>query len=263
MQKTHDTEPFQELVKHIANRYWKEVFLLTAEALANADNLLNVMKVKVNQIVAGDEKIQQFLVWVNEKSFSVSTSYKPAAVRDFYFSGCPLFLNEAIDPRGKASHTDGLDCVDMIENMDDDLDLCIDANLSYALEMSEIYASQSDPSFSFDLAINSAMQLTDDTDLYYELYDLYDQFPDDSWDDPGALHRWWQINGQAWSKQLQTVMIEYRNLGHTWQFLSEQKHLLQRYRIVLVIVRIVELSYSRKSSKCCCYRSLKLKDVKR
>jgi predicted NACHT family NTPase len=54
--------------------------------MQKADYLLRLMKQRTDALVASDEKLQQFLMWVNEKSLSVEVPYKPAAVRAFYFA---------------------------------------------------------------------------------------------------------------------------------------------------------------------------------
>jgi predicted NACHT family NTPase len=54
--------------------------------MQKADYLLRLMKQQTDALVAKDEKLQQFLMWVNEKSLSVEVPYKPAAVRAFYFA---------------------------------------------------------------------------------------------------------------------------------------------------------------------------------
>jgi predicted NACHT family NTPase len=40
---------------------------------------------------------------------------------------------------------------------------------------------------------------------------------------------WWRTNGKNWAEKLRNVMIEYRNIGHDWQFSEEQKQLLRQY----------------------------------
>jgi hypothetical protein len=44
------------------------------------------MKQQTDALVASDDKLQQFLTWVSQKSLSVKVPYKPAAVRAFYFA---------------------------------------------------------------------------------------------------------------------------------------------------------------------------------
>jgi len=67
----HPQRAFQQLVCHIEDKAWREVFLLTVGILPNAEDLVWLMKQHVDALVASDEKIQQFLSWVNQKSLSV------------------------------------------------------------------------------------------------------------------------------------------------------------------------------------------------
>ncbi|MEH2025912.1 NACHT domain-containing NTPase [Nostoc sp.] len=74
----------QNLVSHITEKYWREVFLLAVGMSPSADRLLLLMKEKIDFMVAGDQRLQEFLLWVQKKSLSVEVYYKPAAVRAFY-----------------------------------------------------------------------------------------------------------------------------------------------------------------------------------
>ena len=112
------SQGMQALSRHVTEKRWHEVFLLTAGMLPKADDLLQLMKQQIDALLAPDEKLQQFLMWVNEKSLAaescqrkvalretplanfsreggfpksklfkrVETNRKPAAVRAFYFS---------------------------------------------------------------------------------------------------------------------------------------------------------------------------------
>jgi predicted NACHT family NTPase len=70
---------FQNLLSHITDLHWREVFLLTVQMLRKPDNLLRRMKQKADDIMARDEKLQELLVWLSEKERSVKIKYKPAA----------------------------------------------------------------------------------------------------------------------------------------------------------------------------------------
>jgi predicted NACHT family NTPase len=76
---------FQQLVSHITNKRWREVFLLTVGMLKNSDELLLLMKQQIDGLLGTDEKLQEFLTWVDLKSSSVKTSYKYGTIRAFYF----------------------------------------------------------------------------------------------------------------------------------------------------------------------------------
>ena len=78
-----------KLVSHLTEKRWREVLLLAVGMLQKADDFLLLMKQQVDGLVAEDEQLQQFLLWVNQKSLSFDFPYKPAAVRFFYFSLLP------------------------------------------------------------------------------------------------------------------------------------------------------------------------------
>ncbi|MBW4577190.1 MAG: hypothetical protein KME08_18105 [Aphanothece sp. CMT-3BRIN-NPC111] len=79
-----ELETLKDSVSHITNKSWREIFLLAANMMPDADDLLLLMKERVDTIVASNEKLQQFLAWVSQKSLSVEVSYKLTAVRAFY-----------------------------------------------------------------------------------------------------------------------------------------------------------------------------------
>ncbi|NMG19391.1 NACHT domain-containing protein [Brasilonema bromeliae] len=72
-----------KLAEHVAEKRWREVFLLTTGMVRSADDLLKLMKHQIDTLLAKDEKLQQFLIWVEQKSKSVEARYKSAAIRAF------------------------------------------------------------------------------------------------------------------------------------------------------------------------------------
>lgn len=78
-------EAFQNLVSHITEKRWQEVLLLAVGMSSSADYLLQFMKQLVDAIIADDNNLQQFLMWVAAKSTSVQVNYTPAIIRSFYF----------------------------------------------------------------------------------------------------------------------------------------------------------------------------------
>ncbi len=89
-------EALQNIVSHITEKRWREVFLLAVGMSPNADRLLLLIKEKIDFIVANDQRSQEYLLWVKEKSLSVKLSYKPAAVRACYLS-LDLSLSRSLD----------------------------------------------------------------------------------------------------------------------------------------------------------------------
>jgi predicted NACHT family NTPase len=54
-------EVFQNLLNHITDKRWREIFLLTAEMLPNADDFLLLMKHKIESLSAFDDKLWMLL----------------------------------------------------------------------------------------------------------------------------------------------------------------------------------------------------------
>lgn len=227
----------QNLVSHIMDKYWREVFLLAVGMLQPADYLLQLMKQQVDALVAGDESLQQFLMWVRDKSLSVKVPYKPAAVRAFYF-------NLAYD---RHPHRDSVGYRDpeLIRTLDHRLFTLVILGNIRALEvgLDDILALVCDRTFKLDLnnypyastyAFKGAFFLACDRALYLEpklgqaLQELKNQLPDpdgDKW----KFKQWWEANSQSWIEQLISAIVKHRNIGHNWQFSKQQKKLLQAY----------------------------------
>ncbi len=75
---------FERLIENIANPRWKEMFYLTAEMLRRSDDFLKLMKERIDGMLTGDEKLQDFLKWADQKTNSVQFSCKTIAIRAFY-----------------------------------------------------------------------------------------------------------------------------------------------------------------------------------
>lgn len=72
-----------QLVSHVTEPRWREVFLLVAGMLENADALVRFIQQYSNRLMTADEKLLQLLVWLDRKALSVQAPYKPAAIRAF------------------------------------------------------------------------------------------------------------------------------------------------------------------------------------
>ncbi|NEQ69592.1 MAG: NACHT domain-containing NTPase [Symploca sp. SIO2D2] len=225
----------EELANRVLEKRWREVFLLTPGMMRDASQLMQLMKQKIDRLVASNDKIQQFLSWVNQKSSSVDVFYyKPAAVRAFYLS-----LSRALDLSGS---------LDLFLDLDLDLDLSLsraldlDLDLDLDLSLSPFLSRALDLNLSLDLSLSRALDL--DLSRYFDLFlspaeiiapklkyslqQLKDQLPNPE-EDKEQLKQWREVNGKAWTEQLRGVMIEHRNIGHNWQFNEQQQELLKQY----------------------------------
>lgn len=312
---TQNLSPLQGLVDHITESRWKEIFLLTTNMTRNADGLLRLIKQKIDSLVATDGQIQELLEWANQKSKSIKTSYKSAAIRAFYiYHARPLALALVFDfdfMRDRINHlldrvrtkpdrphthsnSDGIPIerlrtrfltlrrylsndFDLVRIFEDDFGFAHDYARGLIFARGNIHALSStldlDPDLDFfhtliaerrkrnfprdidrDLiraivhacalvqapthaqAFQRARRLvsdlnrdfTFDPELQQSIEVLNNQFPDpkDNWD---TFREWWGINGQEWVAQMQSVMIQYCNIGHDWQFHLKQIRKLGRY----------------------------------
>jgi predicted NACHT family NTPase len=204
---------FGALICHVTDKQWREVFLLTVGMLKSSDKLVLGMKQKIDEILAQDEKLQEFLGWVEGKSSCVETPYKPAAVRAYY-----LALDSTLDNA-------------LARALDNALDnalaraLALDNALALDLALDSIFGLDLNRNFYIALALALAIKLPD---LQKSLQQLKDRLPDFSEKHHNFEH-WWKANGQDWTKELRAIMIQYRNIGHDWQFKEAQKKLLQQY----------------------------------
>lgn len=248
-----DCADWEGLASHISKQHWQEVFFMTVDIRQEADALLQAMKQSVDQLLAPDPKLQEFLLWLNQKSGSVGMSYKPAAVRAFYLAR-NHHLNRIIpiawrfdfdfDRVTTAELALSLNLVyhlapNLVSNLTPDL--ALDFNLDLALDLGfnidlnpfqiRLYMSNygiikpiGNRDHILDLALNHVLA----PELKYKLQRLKNELPP-SGSSRENRKQWWQENSQAWTDKLRTVMIEHCNIGHDWQFSEQQKQWLQLY----------------------------------
>jgi predicted NACHT family NTPase len=249
-----DRADWQGLTSHITEKYWREVFLLVVGILPSTEFLLRLLKQRVDALIAADEKLQQFLTWVSQKSQPFQGYYKLAAVRALYFlffqlettfdtATMPvieLTLSHTLDPRieftpkayvnteSNGSSTDTVTAKVSVEfsyNLYSNLavDLCLSLALAYALVLTfDLKFAHSVPditgliTFKFDINV----------ELKQSLQQLQKQLPNRQ---EKRFREWWKAKGQAWAKQLRSVMIKHCYIGRDWRLSNEQKKFLQWY----------------------------------
>jgi predicted NACHT family NTPase len=126
-------EQLKILANHITEKRWREVFLLAVSMLSDAGDLLLSMKDKTDELVASDEKIQEFLFWLNQKSLSMKVACKPGAVRAFYLASALASALVSALVSALASDLDSAllsaSALDLALALDLDLDLALDLDL--------------------------------------------------------------------------------------------------------------------------------------
>ncbi|MEH2182353.1 NACHT domain-containing NTPase [Nostoc sp.] len=232
---------FQNLVSHIIEKRWREVFLLTVGMLKNADNLLQLMKQRIDELLEKEEKLQEFLTWVKQKSESVEAYCKAAAVRSLYSHlAFAQNLNEDLARSLDRNFNQDLDEV-LARHLNEDFALtqvqaqtqaltqaqARDLFRPQARDLNLIRTQAQDLARTLVQAIFVSNQYRN-SQLEQALQHLEEQLPNvaDDWE---KYEQWWQKNGQTWVEKLRGIMIEYRNIGHNWQFNNAQRELWQYY----------------------------------
>ncbi|OUL32982.1 histidine kinase [Nostoc sp. T09] len=219
-----NTQTLQELVTHINEERWREIFLLSVGMLQPADDLLQLMKKQTDSLITGNERLQAFLNWIGEKSCAVNQSYHPASVRAFYFTIAlppdhPLARNQifalSLDLR-------------LAGNLS--IDLALDLALTHALAVSltmtaDIFFQRL---FTLSLALDLEHLLRNQPSLKTSLQDLKNQLPSQH-QSRETLKVWWQTYGEAWIEKLRNLMIAERQIGHVWNFNQKDWQELQQY----------------------------------
>ncbi|NEP12080.1 MAG: hypothetical protein F6K14_18095 [Symploca sp. SIO2C1] len=229
------TQTLKELVSHITEPRWREVFLLAVGMLRKADELLELMKQQIDELIDSDEHFQQVLTWCQHQYLSVKVPYKPAAVRAFYFAlatvpalyfALSLAFNVDRQRAGVFLLARALDSA-LDYNPTLELDLTLTRTLIFAQSCDRDSSTYTFALYAF-YACEHALTLTFEPRLKQLLEKLYHQLPA-----PDAaeenLKSWWQANGLTWAEKLRRLMIEHHHLGYNWQFNGQQKETLNQY----------------------------------
>jgi len=240
----YQEQSINQLIRHITEKRWQNVFVLTVSMLPTADEMLHLMKQEIDFLVANDQKIQDFLLWLQQKSNSVATQYKPVAIRAFYLvcvgRSLEAFLKGHNFPQSQVfchSSSYGLERA-IIGNLAFNPELAIDefltstfacaAELEFACNYILNDAIVFDYAHALNIAFDKALNLVAESKFKQFLYNLKKQLPNGQ-NHPHKFRKWWIEHGKFWSGKFRELLIKYRNICHDWQFTKQQVELLQQY----------------------------------
>ncbi|MEO0405722.1 MAG: NACHT domain-containing NTPase [Cyanobacteria bacterium P01_A01_bin.135] len=228
----------KNMAANITEKRWREVFLLVPEMIRSADYLVRLMKQEADQLLARDEKLQQVIAWVRTKQLSVNAQDIGFEVRKFYFNRVlDLDFYRKQDPTLSLALALYRDIelaiwLELYRNPYRALELELESY--YGLGQAFTLDCDRAPEFTLNRILGRAYSFNDPTRFLNSslvegaVEGLRDQLPIPK-GDRSEFRQWWQSNGKAWTEQLRAVMIDHRNIGHDWQFTSEQKALLEQY----------------------------------
>ncbi|XHX76495.1 MAG: NACHT domain-containing protein [Stenomitos frigidus ULC029] len=203
-------QALEQLVRHLTEPRWREIFLLTAAMLRNADSLVQLMKQQMDAIVAHDPYLQKFLAWASQ---NLATSPKPAAKRAFYLA----LINKShlVPPLALAATLNQELFLDMVLD-----DLVLKCALASSAAPPPVQACVD--------ALNNALIMTLDRELQHTLQALKAQLPDRT-KSKKSVQAGWQSNDLAWLEQLKAAIVKHRHTQQAWRFSPEQQECLQQY----------------------------------
>lgn len=211
-------QAIEQLACQITNLQWREVILLTASMLEDADYLMQQLKDRVDAILKQDERLQEFLQFIDRKTKALSLPYKPAAVRAFYFS---LFHNRdlnlaiALDPQ-------------LAKELPKELALDLALERAYDLALSLVANPDVKQILNFSFALEFKSDLVLSPDLKQALDNLKQKLPDPSLGKENLLN-WWSVNGDDWVDNFRQAINKHRHFNFSWNLDLSQQELLQKY----------------------------------
>lgn len=253
-------EALHALAKHVTEKEWHEVFLLTVSMLQSADALLHTMKAQIDGLLSSDAELQQFLIWLNGRAISAAINptkdglnYKPAIVRAYHSF---LVIDSVSIKESAIAIASAINRTSMIDNSVLDTSSASDTEQVVASVISS--ANDNERAIGIAIVISSsigsklqtavertgivsivmdkAIVQTSDPELRRSLQDLKRQLPDLR-SDPLVLSQWWQDYGHTWTNQLRDAQIRFRNLVYDYRFSESQRTLLdQYYRANLLLI---------------------------
>lgn len=201
------------LVSHITDPHWHEIFLLTAAMLRSADALVQLMKRQIDDLVAQDPYLQEFLLWASQKTHTIPAETKDATVRAFYLA------------LARAPHT----VADFALACTLDQGMLLDTALEVLLQTCALEQS---PDFAHAYlcsdALSHTLGMVLDAGFHKALQQLQTQLPSPG-QSQARFEDWWQAHHATWAAQLRTAIDHYRQIHQHWQFSAEQEQVLQRY----------------------------------
>lgn len=177
-----------------------------------ATEVLWQMKHKVDALIAEDEKLQQLLIWIDQKCLAVEPSHKPIKVRAFYLALIRLVvlgLLRNFDPtRGNASARQFALSFDRARNI----------ARNFALDI----AFQKNPNTDPANVIVSIFTLNLEPELKQSLQKLQDELPNPK-EEKEKFEQWRQANGTQWVENITNL------LGCDLNFSKQQKQSIKEY----------------------------------
>ncbi len=226
-----DDPTLKELVNHITEPNWREVFLLTAQMLNSADGFLLNLKRSIDLLVQNNEKVQKFLLWLYQKAHSIKIrANHNLSIIIFYFCAefiysFRIFYEAQIFDLVKEFHVD-IQCEPELY-LDYELYMLLynDSYCDCFFPKDKIITSIDDICKHYTLSSDIKIKLQN---LKIELNNRLREFPDPH-QEKEEFQKLWASVRPIWCEELRSLMIMWRNIGHKWDLKLAGQDLLEQY----------------------------------
>jgi hypothetical protein len=226
----HSSNPkaIEYLLTQIGKPNWINVFTLVATMLADPQELVLAMKQRIDKMLIGDRKIQEFLQWTAHSAAELAklkSPYREVTLRALYLD---LDLENArkLD-RARAHNIAHMRALERArlraegqEPDHTDTQLDIDHALTEALNLDLAMFFARIPT----LTLASLLE----PNLDQSLKQLKGQIPD-LVNKPKMFKRWWQTKGMDWARKFRAVIIQHRKNSPDWDFSATQEQQIRQY----------------------------------
>ena len=221
----------KSLSSHIAEKHWREVFLLAVGMLSDAGYLLTLMKNEIDIMIAGDLLIQNILSWVNQSAERVDMPFKQPAIRAFYLQYA-YEIALANSPILKSDRFTDLnlkkDAITPV--LDNKIDLNLVENACFLGSRlheanNRLRSRRDDPQFAIDIINNTdrrIIQLLAISDLDR----IKESLP--SAKEGENFQNWWAKSGKSWNESLFSI-TQHPNINHDFKFDNQEAKNFRRY----------------------------------
>lgn len=237
-------EAIAELIPHITEPSWRQVFLFTVVLLRHPDGLIEAMKQGVDQVLGSDQRLVQFVNWIDYQSKFSPLSHQPAAMRAFEFALALMLdqgltqtlnsyrLNQPLKPPPLQQLPS---CLSLPQKLD--ANFTVPEALAFKPEDYLPQASLPSPLYraltlnvilEYSLAFNLAIAPESLAALARSLNTLLNpvfQFPSNE----EMLNLWWFEHHHSWIKRVRFFLEQHEQGLHDWQFSTSQRRSLWDY----------------------------------
>lgn len=235
-----DHQALKAFVNHVSEPRWREVFILAVSMLANADDLLLLMKKAVDTILVHNNTLQEFLLQVMKKSVLVNFEIEPVLVRAFLFSrflDLPFDLLESLsinkkvpDPIAVATKVNLPEIFHFSAHgvfSGNSLSSSMNMDKKNSIDANQLLDSTSETKLVVLSACETGLFKNANSDLKKLLQEIHKKLSD-SVQSQEMTDEWLKKEGQSLVEKLRFIDNEVQSVYHE-QFNNYQKNLLRQY----------------------------------